>query len=447
MSSGARVSLLLPGTHLTCRFDAPSIGSFKADLVVRSVDDDPGDDSSGPVRVAAEFLLQDKHARQVIASCITRPMSANSLADLNTENLLYEDWIELVEFSAIREDTVEEAVRIVGRLSDETACVYNLVVGPGQELGQACFVNPVLDERQLLARAQLEVSAMKNLPSASRAMGIQTSPRELPAKKPQQNFLRRLLRRENSRRTASTVRWDEYARAYDVMCISNPAYQNNLALFRSWLDSIELTSKSTVCDVGAGTGNYTLELARRFPSTRVIHLDSDPVMNRTASRKYRNLAAENVEFRVSNVLGAGFAPQSLDLIVCVNALYTFTGTLSVLEQFRSWLKPSGVLFLLDLGRPMNVADWSKYIIGASLKERGVRATVASFVKGRKAIGQNRLIRREQERGNYWLHSSEEFKTTVSSVGFEITSFQTCYRDVCDLAVCRRVSNSADSGDF
>ena len=124
--------------------------------------------------------------------------------------------------------------------------------------------------------------------------------------------------------------------------------------------------------------------------------------------------------------------------MCVNALYTFTDTQTVLEQFRSWLKPSGLLFLIDLGRPMNVADWSRYIVASSVKQRGVRATVDSFVKGRKAIGQNRLIRREQNLGRYWLHSPEQFESTVIAAGFEISKLETCYRGVCDLAVCHRV---------
>jgi ubiquinone/menaquinone biosynthesis C-methylase UbiE len=222
------------------------------------------------------------------------------------------------------------------------------------------------------------------------------------------------------------------------MCSANPAYQDNLTLFRTWMGSAHLPTNPTICDVGAGTGNYALETSKLLPSARVIHLDSDPVMNRTASKKYRDAGAENIEFRCSNVFDARFAPSSLDLIICVNALYTFASTATVLGEFRSWLKPRGQLFLIDLGRPMKVADWSRYIISTSVREHGVRATLKSFVRGRKAIGQNRLIRREQELGRYWLHSPEEFMSTVSAAGFEITNSQTCYRGVCDLAVCHKV---------
>jgi ubiquinone/menaquinone biosynthesis C-methylase UbiE len=222
------------------------------------------------------------------------------------------------------------------------------------------------------------------------------------------------------------------------MCSANPAYENNLKLFRTWIDATRMPEAPVICDVGAGTGNYSLELARRFPNSRVIHLDSDPMMNRTASQKYRSAGAENVEFKASTAEDAQLDPDSLDLIVCVNALYTLPGTETVLQKFWSWLKPSALLFLIDLGRPMDVTDWSQYIVRSSLKERGVGATVKSFIKGRKAIGQNRLIRREQDHGRYWLHSPEEFRSTISAAGFEILDLQTCYRGACDLAVGRKI---------
>jgi ubiquinone/menaquinone biosynthesis C-methylase UbiE len=160
-------------------------------------------------------------------------------------------------------------------------------------------------------------------------------------------------------------------------------------------------------------------------------------MNRTASRKYRELGADNVRFANSKVADVQLAPSSLDLIVCVNALYTFGDTAHVLERFHTWLKPRGRLFLIDLGRPMDVVDWSRYIVGTSVRRIGVSATVKAFVKGRKAIGQNRLIRREQDAGRYWLHSQDEFGAALVNAGFEVATSERCYRDVCDLAICRK----------
>jgi ubiquinone/menaquinone biosynthesis C-methylase UbiE len=233
------------------------------------------------------------------------------------------------------------------------------------------------------------------------------------------------------------VRWDEYAEAYDVMCAANPAYQENVALFRGWLDGLTLPRNARICDVGAGTGNYVLELARRFPDAQIVHVDRDPVMNRSAARKYQAYGIANVSFVASNAFEVGFAPATLDAIVCVNALYAFDDIDIVLREYHSWLKPDGQLFLIDLGREMRVGDWFRYIVGASMRAFGLRTTLSYLLRGRKAVPQNRLIRREQHSGRYWLHSPEQFQTALKDAGFEILRTQTCYRNVCDLAVCRR----------
>jgi ubiquinone/menaquinone biosynthesis C-methylase UbiE len=436
-------SQMLPGTRIKCRFDAPSIGGFTAELIVRSFSEERAVGRQNYVRVAAEFHAQADSARRIISSCLTRPMSSNLLTDLRRENFLFEDWPELIDFSATRESTATSPsstqrlrpIQIVGRLGDEMVCVFDFADSDENRVSLH-FVTSVLDEHRL-TRAISEFANKEGRLISPAHLLRNVSDNRLTTKDPRHEEPRAARPRRSEGRL-SRVRWDEYAQAYDVMCTTNPAYQNNLDIFRSWINSIQMSDTSAICDVGAGTGNYVLELATRFPNSRVIHLDSDPIMNRTASKKYRAHNVENIEFNLSRVLDARFEPKTLDLIVCINALYTFTDVQAVLDRFRAWLKPAGLMFLLDLGRPMNVADWSKYIIGSSLAQRGIRATLSAFLKGRKAIGQNRLIRREQDRGHYWLHSSEEFTETISTAGFEITKFQTCYREACDLAVCRKI---------
>jgi ubiquinone/menaquinone biosynthesis C-methylase UbiE len=160
-------------------------------------------------------------------------------------------------------------------------------------------------------------------------------------------------------------------------------------------------------------------------------------MNRTASQKYRAQGLSNVSFKTCSAMDADIAADSLDLIVCVNALYSFPDAKRAISVFQRWLKPGGLLFLIDLGRKMDVGDWARYIVESSLKRVGFKRTVKAFAKGRKAIGQNRRIRSEQDRGAYWLHSSTQLRSALVEVGFSIDSLGTCYRDVCDIAICRK----------
>ncbi|HEY6598553.1 MAG TPA: methyltransferase domain-containing protein [Pseudomonadales bacterium] len=450
---------LLPGMRLDCRFDAPSIGHFNATLIVQQVTR-IAEAGAPKLRVCAEFLDLSEHAREIIGSGLTRPNSSNPLHDLKRENLLCPGWDRLVEFSSTRDDTGSADIRaqFVGRLGEAVACQFTLsrAAGGTTEMSGWSF-NPELDEERLRHRVLDEIAAHAaefELDGADIAdlVGTARTAKPVPtdlarqfargASKNGSTLPQKTRATSRTRRSARPVQWGAYAQAYDVMSGANPAYQENLARFRTWIASLELPAGATICDVGAGTGNYAVEIAQRFPNADVIHLDSDPVMNRTASRKYRELGADNarianIRFANTRVADVQLAPASLDLIVCVNALYTFGDTTRVLQQFHTWLKPAGRLFLIDLGRPMDVVDWSRYIVGANVRTIGIGGTIKAFVRGRKALGQNRLIRREQDAGRYWLHTNDEFGAALAAAGFNVLTSERCYRDVCDLAICQK----------
>ena len=68
-----------------------------------------------------------------------------------------------------------------------------------------------------------------------------------------------------TRTVRSEVRWDEYAEAYDVMCSANPAYAENLDIFRAWIDSLSRSPPNAkVCDVGARTETTSWRLPHDF---------------------------------------------------------------------------------------------------------------------------------------------------------------------------------------
>lgn len=356
---------LLPSMRLECRFDAPSIGHFSATLIVQSVTQLPADHGATRLRICAEFLDLSEHAREIISLGLTRPNSSNPLGDLKRENLLCDGWDELVEFSATRVcDDAEWAPKhiraeFIGRLGETVACRFTLSRNNGSavEFNDWSF-HPDLDEERLLRRVTDEITAcattfeLQENEIASLVGSVRTSKPaiqngssvETTATRPSAGLrratpngaapLRRKTAARKTRRNARPVQWGAYAQAYDVMSGANPAYQENLARFRSWIASFDLPAGATICDVGAGTGNYALEVSKRFPNTELIHLDSDPVMNRTASRKYRERGADNISFANAKVADVHLQPSSLDLIICVNALYTFGDTANVLKISR-----------------------------------------------------------------------------------------------------------------
>jgi ubiquinone/menaquinone biosynthesis C-methylase UbiE len=235
----------------------------------------------------------------------------------------------------------------------------------------------------------------------------------------------------------SEIDWDAYASQYDLLAMYNPSYAENIELMRDLLSAKTKSEPKSILDVGAGTGNYLCALGMDFPSARLVHLDSDAAMNGIAGTKYSRAGLENVKLVTAPVIDVEFAEGEFDLIVCVNALYAMPRREETLERIRKWLSPEGYFFVIDFGRPTNIWDWSKYIFGNIIRTRGLSEFFRFLISGRETIRQNRKGSQGQADGTYWLHSTEEFAAALDHAGFRVEHLQTCYREYCDLALCRK----------
>lgn len=232
------------------------------------------------------------------------------------------------------------------------------------------------------------------------------------------------------------IDWDAYATQYDLLATNNPSYHENIELLRNWLRNANLPADATVCDVGAGTGNYICALAKELPNGRFRHLDADSRMNEVAARKYSSAGIRDVELKCSPVEEAIYPAGEFDLILCINALYAFEYRTDALRKFRTWLKPGGAFFVIDFGRRTKMWDWTKYILGEVIKKEGIVGCMKFLASSSESFKQNRRGSQGQADGLYWLHSTEEFGQALQDAGFAVEQLSTCYRGYCDLAICR-----------
>lgn len=114
------------------------------------------------------------------------------------------------------------------------------------------------------------------------------------------------------------------------------------------LDDIGVKPGDIVADVGAGTGYYTVKLARRVqPGGRVYATDIQPEM----LEKLRvRLAVEKMS-GVFPVLthpdDPGLPAHTLDLILLVDVYHELAQPQRTLQQLKTALKPTGRLVLLE----------------------------------------------------------------------------------------------------
>jgi ubiquinone/menaquinone biosynthesis C-methylase UbiE len=231
--------------------------------------------------------------------------------------------------------------------------------------------------------------------------------------------------------------WDAYAQHYDVLCELNPAYHENIDRLIARLQQWDLPAHPRVLDLGAGTGNFILAMAKALPSAQFCHADFDSRMLALAERKYAQQGVENVRCIKKAAEELDFSESSFDLVVCVNALYAFPKKDLVLSRIRDWLSPSGKLFLIDFGRKQSTLEWTFYIFRESMKSKQIGKYAKALLESREILKQNRRATKGQESGRYWLHSTEEFGATLESVGFKVDELFECYRGYADFAVCSK----------
>lgn len=233
------------------------------------------------------------------------------------------------------------------------------------------------------------------------------------------------------------IDWDAYATQYDLMAKYNPSYHENIEILRDGLDRWGISDNAKICDLGAGTGNYISALSRVRPDASYTHVDFDSVMNEIALQKYNNLGLKNVTVLESYIQRADFPDESFDLIICVNALYAMSPREVILAKIRKWLKPGGVFFVIDFGRRFRMIDWGWYFISSMIKNHGVVECARFLVSCAEIYRQNSRGSKNQQDGAYWLHSTNEFGKALNEAGFTVEELRPCYRDYCDLAVCRK----------
>jgi len=243
---------------------------------------------------------------------------------------------------------------------------------------------------------------------------------------------------------SSQINWKAYADKYDLMATNNPSYEENIQLALDHIQRRKLAGNANICDLGAGTGNYLLAINDILPNANFTHVDCDSEMCRIAGKKYEMAGIKNVDLVEDYAQRTKLQPANYDLILCVNSLYAMNPVELTLRRIRSWLKPSGALFVIDFGAQNNVLDWGWYIFREILKRKGPFSALKTFLEGSEVIRQNQIGSRSQAAGEYWTHSEASFREKLNECGFNIIHQSKCYRDYCDFAVCEPSDRLSES---
>lgn len=146
-----------------------------------------------------------------------------------------------------------------------------------------------------------------------------------------------------TRRLDADVSWSNYAKLYDRMLLKFDPYRELLEKVARLVGDAQ-----SVIDLGAGTGNLTLELMKRRPTRELCALEANQEMIETLRAKLRKRSRpwrKNVTVLKGDLMGTlrELEASSIDCAVMMNVLYAIPDRAHCLREIYRVLKPGGTL--------------------------------------------------------------------------------------------------------
>jgi SAM-dependent methyltransferase len=114
------------------------------------------------------------------------------------------------------------------------------------------------------------------------------------------------------------------------------------------LDTLQIPAGSVVADIGAGTGYYSLRLARRVGAHgRVLATDIQAEMLSRLRTNMKKTGITNIEPILSTPTDAKLPVGQLDLALMVDVYHELAQPEETMAQVRRALKPNGRLVLIE----------------------------------------------------------------------------------------------------
>lgn len=110
---------------------------------------------------------------------------------------------------------------------------------------------------------------------------------------------------------------------------------------------LALTSTSHVLEIGAGSGFYSVEVARKVSEGHLELLDLQPEMLKKAQQKLEAEGLFNTGYTLANAGRLPFKERSFDLVFLVTVLGEITKQKDFLSEARRVLKPEGILSISE----------------------------------------------------------------------------------------------------
>lgn len=153
----------------------------------------------------------------------------------------------------------------------------------------------------------------------------------------------------------------------------------------TWLPPAEvllalgLKAGESVADIGAGTGYFTLPMAKAVGSSgRVYAVDAQPEMLEFLRQKLDTTVNANIELIHAEADATRLPDASCDLVFLANVWHEFDDRLAVLREARRVLKDAGRIAILDWRPDVEPEHGPPLAIRLTAESAAAELTAAGF---------------------------------------------------------------------
>jgi len=133
---------------------------------------------------------------------------------------------------------------------------------------------------------------------------------------------------------------------------SNEDQRDNLGEAKAVMDLAQIGQGSTVADIGAGEGYYTVRLSERVgPKGRVLAQDIDEKALQRLGQRVERERLDNVSIKPGAAADPRLPAGSFDRVFMVHMYHEVTEPYAFLWHLRPALKPGGQVVVVDVDRP------------------------------------------------------------------------------------------------
>lgn len=113
------------------------------------------------------------------------------------------------------------------------------------------------------------------------------------------------------------------------------------------IKKLPLEDDFIVADIGAGTGYFSIPVARQLPEGKVLAIDIQPEMLVIIEQRTSRMGVPNVETVTGSITDPNLPANSVDLAFIVDAYHEFSHPLEMGQGIAQALKPGGSLVLIE----------------------------------------------------------------------------------------------------